>query len=145
MSFNKASLNGRLPFDIEVKGTEGKEVVVSKVSVKRNYKPEGDQYYPEDLIPFKIFSGKAKFFGTHFGKGKSVILEGELRIDSDWEKDGVSHKGEMYLHVTEVYFPEGNSKDGGESAPAAPAKPAAGKPAAKAPVAGAPKKNPFAK
>jgi single-stranded DNA-binding protein len=146
MSYNKSGVNGRLPFDLEVKGAEGKEVVVSKISVKRNYKPEGEQYYPEDLIPFKVFGAKAKFLANNFPKNSNVILDGELRVDADWEKEGVTQKGEMYLHVNEVYFPEGNPKGGAAEGGSAPAKaPATKTPAKTTPAAPAKKVNPFAK
>ena len=132
MSLNLCAIEGRLPFDIEVKNEGEKNAFVgSKVSVKRSYKPEGEKYYPEDLLSFKAYGPKADFIGKYFPKGKSIGLKGELRVADDWtDKEGNEHKGEMYINVTDVFFPEGGSKSESSSDDEEPKSKSASKPAA---------------
>jgi single-strand DNA-binding protein len=126
MGLNVVTLEGRVPFDLELKGNEGKEYMGFSISVQRDYKPEGDQYYPEDLIYCKAFSAKAKFISQYFEKGSGITLVGEVRRDDDYEKDGQTIKGQIYILVNNVYFPAGGSgkkSDGEQKAPvAAPSK-----------------------
>lgn len=142
MSMNKVMLQARLPFDLEIKngGDEAKAVLQFTASVKRNYKKEGDKYYPEDLITCKAFGKTAIFINTYFKKGSNLIVEGELRRDDDYEKDGNKVKGQMYVNVGQggAHFVDG-AKDSGDSNEKAPAK--AATPAPAKPAAGA---NPFA-
>jgi single-strand DNA-binding protein len=158
MSLNRVIEHGRVPFDLELKGEKDKEYLGMSISVKRNYKPEGDQYYPEDLLFCKAFKGQAVFIANHFKKGDDIIVEGELRRDDDYEKDGETVKGQMYINITAVYF-AGGKKSNGDDAPAdeAPKSTGAKKaaPASKAgtskagstpglnPLAGGKKKGPF--
>lgn len=145
MSLNKCIQQGRIPFDMELKGDEGKEYMGFSVSVKRNYKPEGEQYYPEDLLFCKVFKAKAKFISQYFKKGDDIIIEGELRRDDDYTPEGATEpvRGQMYVLVTDAYFAGGAKKstdDSGEEKKSTPAKSAA-----KAPTkAATPSLNPLA-
>lgn len=135
MAINHVTEQGRIPFDLELKNgdQEGKEFIGFSISVRRNYKPEGDQYYPEDLIYCKAFKGKAKFIANNWSKGDEIIVEGRLQRDEDYEKDGVTQKGQLYVLVEDVHF-AGSKKSGDSESSETPAKPAskpASKPAAK--------------
>lgn len=156
MSLNKVILNGKLPrFDGAYKAGEGdkKSFLAWSISVKRDFKPEGAQYYPEDLLRFKAFGPKADFINNFFKQGDGLVLVGKLQVEDDYEdKDGNQVKGQMVIMVEDVMFAEGTTKSddsdsSSKSAPkAAPGKPAPGKPAPKAPVGrpGVPgKKKPF--
>lgn len=130
MSLNKTLLQARIPFETELKnGDDDKKAYMGfTVSVQRNWKPEGEQYYPEDLIYCKAFGAKAKFINKHFPKGSNIMIEGELRRDDDYEKDGETVKGQMYVNVTDAYFVAGGSKPSEESStPTKSSKPAASK------------------
>lgn len=144
MSLNKVLLDARIPFDLEIKNgdDDNKAFLGFSLSVKRNYKPEGEQYYPEDLLYCKAFRQKAKFIVKNFKKGDSITVEAELRRDDDYTPEGATEpvKGQMYVHIVEVYYPSGGRKSGddapSEEAASKPAnKPAASKPAGK-PAAG---------
>lgn len=104
MSLNVGTIQVRLPFDFEVKGEGSKAVVMFTGACRRNYKPEGAQYYPEDLITFKAFGSNAEFIGKYFKKGDDILIQYELRRDNDYEKDGQTVKGQMYAHVVSQYF-----------------------------------------
>jgi len=107
MGLNSSIIGGRIPFDLELKneGDEKKQFLAFSVSVQRKYKPEGAQFYPEDLIYCKAFRSQAGFIAKFFEKNSGIILQGELRKDDDYIKDGTTVKGQMYFHVTGVDFP----------------------------------------
>lgn len=156
MSLNKVILNGRLPrFEGTYKAGEGdkKSFLAWNISVKRDFKPEGAQYYPEDLIRFKAFGPKADFINNFFKQGDGLVIVGKLQVEDDYEdKDGNTQKGQTVVMVEDVMFAEGTTKgeEGGSTPAKTPAsKGPAGKPAPKAPgkPAGRPgipgKKKPF--
>lgn len=104
MALNQVTLVGRVPFENELKGNEGNEYMMFSLSVARDYKPEGEQYYPEDLLTCKAFKGTAKFIAGNFPKGSYITVVGQLRRDDDYEKDGQTVKGQMYVLVEKAYF-----------------------------------------
>ena len=153
MALNKILVNGRLPrFEGNYKAGEGegkRSFLSWAVSVKRDFKPEGAQYYPEDLLNIKAFGPKADFINKFFAQGDGIVISGRLQRDDDYEKDGQTVKGQMYILVEDAYFPEGKSGDAGLSNAGTTAKAApAGRPGApgKPPVGGgAPGKPPVAR
>lgn len=111
---NKVILQGRIPFDLELRnGDDEKRAFLGfSVSVRRNYKPEGEEYYPEDLIYCKAFGQTAIFINNYFKKGDHLLIEGELRRDEDYvDSDGNERKGQLYVHIVPggVFFQNGNS------------------------------------
>ncbi|MED1125232.1 single-stranded DNA-binding protein [Bacillus atrophaeus] len=119
MSVNTVTLQARIPFDLEIKNEDDdkKAFLGFTVSVRRNYKPDGEEYYPEDLLYCKAFGQTAKFINNYFGKGSNLILQGELRRDEDYEKDGETQKGQMYVHIVPggVHFQNGNGESSGSN------------------------------
>lgn len=140
MALNTVTLQGKIPATDKINYSfyniedEKKALVRGAISVARNFKPAGEQYYPEDLIPFKAFGRNAVFLSKFFKRGDNLIIIGELLKDDDYEKDGQVIRGQLYVNVSQVHFQKGNEKSesGGssESAPkaAVTAKPAAVKP-----------------
>ena len=124
MSVNNLVLQARIPFDLELKnGDDEKRAVLGfAVSVQRNYKPQGEQYYPEDLLYCKAFGKTAIFADKYFEKGSHCLIEGEVRRDNDYEKDGQTIKGQMYVHVNSIHFSNGTPKKEGSNS-GTPSKP----------------------
>ena len=117
MAQNKVFLTGRIAIkDIELKGTEGSEYCMFQLSVQRNYKKPEDQYYAEDLLTCKAFKGQAKFLAEYFPKNSYVQIEGTLRKDDNYEKDGQMVYGQMFILVEQVYFPPKPSTNTEEAA-----------------------------
>jgi single-stranded DNA-binding protein len=151
MSLNNVILNGRLPhFEGNYKPGEGEKTsfLAWSVSAKRNFKKADEQYYPDDLIPFKAFGPKADFINNNFGQGDGIIIIGTLRKDDDYEKDGQTVRGGIYVLVEQVMFADGKANaEGGSKAPGnKPAAAPKGPGVPKAPVGkpGVPKsKRPF--
>lgn len=117
MSLNRIVAQGRIPFDLELKNGDDdtKAFLGFSISVRRNWKPEGEQYYPEDLIYCKAFKAKAKFIANNWAKSDEIIVEGRLQRDDDYEKDGVTQKGQLFLLIEEVHF--AGKKSTGDAAP----------------------------
>lgn len=115
MSLNYCVLNGKLPhFDGTYKkgdGENSKSYLFWAISVKRDFKKKDEQYFPEDLIPFRAFGQKADFIMDQFQKGSGVILDGRIEIGDDYQKDGQTIKGQPFLNVANVHFPEASKKE----------------------------------
>lgn len=110
MGLNVVILEGRIPYDLEIKngGNEESAFLGFSISVRRDYKPEGEQYYPEDLLYCKAFRKTAIFIDEYFAKGDSIIVEGQVRRDDDYEnKEGETVKGLMYIQIQKVHFTSG--------------------------------------
>lgn len=114
MSINNVTIQGRIPFDLEMGGNEQHKVLTFKVSAKRSYKKDDEQYFPEDAITCKAFGKTAEFIEKYFGKGKGINVIGSLRIDDPYEKDGNTIYPPMYVLVEKVAFIHG---DVGEKQP----------------------------
>lgn len=139
---NNNTLIGRIPtseklkYDFKENASDAKKnFAQGLLAVRRNYKPKDEQYYPEDLIPFKAFGSSATFLGNYCQRGSTVALCGEIRKADNWENDkGELQYGQLYFHVdgvTKLADPKGSDEESGGSAkPAAAAK--AASPAKKA-------------
>lgn len=130
MSCNVVVLNGRLPkFPANYKKGEGdkKSFLTWCVSVKRDYKKPGEQYYPEDLLKFKAFGPKADFIMNNFQEGDGIIITGKLQTEEDYEKDGQTVRGGMVVSVDSAQFADAKVSEGksnnGTSTPSAPGLP----------------------
>ena len=139
---NTVILNGVMPnFEGNYKEGDGnsKSFLSWAVSVKREYKKEDEQYYPDDLINFKAFGPRADFIKKYFNQGDGIILKGRLQRDDDYTtEDGETKKGQLFVLVESVNFVGGANKDSNDttknskpatggpgSAPKKPGKPSA--------------------
>ena len=108
MSMNLVVVNGRLPrFEGTYRKGEGdkKSFLTWCISVKRDFKPEGAQYYPEDLLKFKAFGARADFIMNNFAQGDGLIITGKLQVEDDYQdKDGNTVKGQMCIMVETANF-----------------------------------------
>lgn len=150
MAINKVVLQARIPFDLEIKNEddEKRAFLGFTVSVRRNYKPEGEEYYPEDLLYCKAFGQTAIFINNYFEKGSNLILEGELRRDEDYTDDnGNERKGQMYVHIVPggVHFQNGNSGESSGSKKSGSSKASSGKKSPTKSSSGSKRLNPLAK
>ena len=132
MAYNKTVLQGMIPttekLSFELKtDKKGDDYINFFVSVQRNWKPDGEKYYPTDMYKCKAFKGVAKFIGNNFDKGDHIMLEGTFQREEDYEREGSIVKGEYALFVREAYFCGPKAK--GEASEAEPEKATA--PAAK--------------
>lgn len=105
MSLNTVILQGNILHDLELKGSEGKEVVNFLIGVNRNYKREGEQYPKSDTIPVKAFGERAKFICNHFKKRDQIIVAGSIELEDPFKNSsGVEISNQLTVKISEVYF-----------------------------------------
>lgn len=122
MGINTVVLEGQIPFEIKLHNAENEDkrsYAGFLINVKRNYKPEGNQYYPEDDIFIKAFGPTAEFVARNFNERDHIGIEGQLRREEDDEnKDGEKIKGRVYVQADRVHFvgnPNGNGNGNGNT------------------------------
>lgn len=93
-------------------GEDNKAFLAWSVNVKRNFKPEGEKYYPTDLFKIKAFNGVANFIHNNFQKGDPIIISGRLAVEEDYTKeDGTEVKGGVVIHVEQAMFTEAKANN----------------------------------
>ena len=113
---NKVILKGRMTADAEMKSTSnGVEYCVFSIAIDRRAK-DGEKQ--TDFVPCKAWRQTAAFVDKYFGKGKEILLEGEIHIDK-YEKDG-ENRSYTYINVLNVEFcGSKSSNEQSESVPTA--------------------------
>lgn len=114
---NKVILKGRMTADAEMKSTQnGVEYCTFSVAVDRYQGKDKDRI--TDFIPCKAWRQTAAFIDKYFGKGKEILIDGEIHFDK-YEKDG-ENRTFAYVSVNGVEFcgskQEGNNAPGSDSA-----------------------------
>ena len=85
------------------------------LSVRRSFKPKGEQYYPNDLIPFRVFGFTADYLERNMAKDGSTVLAiaGNIQISDNYTKDdGSVVYGQPFVMVDDVTILEGYAGDG---------------------------------
>lgn len=118
MNINKVILLGRLTADPELKQTgNGVSVVQFTVAVNRAYSKEDQK---TDFLDCTAFNKKAEFLSKYFRKGSSVIVFGNIQVESFTDKEGNKRKSTRII-VDEVQFGESKqNKTEDVGAPEAP-------------------------
>ncbi|WP_438446839.1 single-stranded DNA-binding protein [Gorillibacterium sp. sgz5001074] len=81
---NKVILTGRWTREIDFKALEsGKCVSKSALAVDEGYGDQKKSYFFE----VEMWGKTAENVANHSGKGRKVLIEGRLKVDT-WEKDG---------------------------------------------------------
>ena len=98
---NKVILKGRMTADAEMKSTSnGVEYCNFSIAVDR-YQGK-DKERTADFIPCKAWRQTAAFIDKYFGKGKEILIDGEIHFDK-YEKDG-ENRTFAYVSVNGVEF-----------------------------------------
>ena len=135
MALNKFIAQAKIPtFDNAVKvfneDDEKKAVLMLKLDVKRNYKPDGEQYYPSDILDAKAFGKTAQFIYKYFPAGSDIVIDAEIRKGDNYEdKDGGTVYGQMYVHINNAYFAGSKGEGGTTEAPKSNSRPSGSAPA----------------
>lgn len=99
--YNRIILAGRLANEPEMKQVSSGHVVATfTVAVNRKYKKE-----EADFIRCEAWGKTAENIEKYFSKGKPIIVEGALKIDS-W-KDGENYKTAASVNVDNFSFVSG--------------------------------------
>ncbi len=123
--YNKVILMGRITHDLELRTTPaGANVCTFSIAVDRRFQQKGEEK-KSDFFNIVAWRQQADFVTRYFGKGKMILVEGELQTRSYTDKNG------MNVRVTEIIADRlcftGEKSQGGSyndyaaSAPSAPA------------------------
>ena len=94
--YNRSILMGRITHDLELKTTpSGANVCTFSIAVDRRYQQKGEER-KSDFFTVVTWRQQADFVYRYFGKGRMILVEGELQNRSYTNKNGVEVK------VTEI-------------------------------------------
>ena len=94
--YNKVILMGRITHDLELKTTpSGANVCSFSIAVDRRFQQKGEEK-KSDFFNIVAWRQQADFVTRYFGKGRMILVEGELQTRSYTDKNG------MNVRVTEV-------------------------------------------
>ena len=129
-SFNKVILVGNLTRDPELRYTpKGTAVARMGLAVNRQWKTDtGEAREEVTFVDIDAFGRQAEVIGQYCKKGKPLMIEGRLKLDT-WEDKQTNQKRSKLLVVLESFqFLGDGNRGGGEGAPSGGA-PAARRPA----------------
>lgn len=100
--FNKSILMGRICNDLELKTTPAGATVLSfRIAVDRSYQAKGEER-KSDFFNIVAWRTTAEFIAKYFGKGRMILLEGELQTRQYKNKEGIE------ITVTELIADKAN-------------------------------------
>lgn len=100
---NKFIIMGRITHDLELKTTpNGTKVCQFCVAVDRNYQKKGEDR-KADFFNVVAWREKAEFVTKYFGKGRMILIEGEMQTRHYTDKNG--NPATWYEVIAEnIYF-----------------------------------------
>ena len=130
--YNKIILMGRIVADPELKTTpQGVSVCSFRIAVDRRFQQKGEEK-KSDFFNVVAWRQTGEFVSRYFGKGRMILVEGELQTRPYTDKNG--NQATWYeVNAERVSFTGEKAADKPEGAP-----PAAGQAAAPAPEQTAP-------
>jgi len=88
--FNKVILMGRICHDLELKSTpSGVSVLSFRIAVDRNYQVKGEER-KADFFNIVAWRSTAEFVPKYFGKGRMIMVDGELQTRQYVDKNNVT-------------------------------------------------------
>ena len=142
-NFNKVILIGNLTRDVELRHLpSGQAIAKIGIATNRRWRtPEGEQREETMFIDCEAWGKQAEFVSQYFNKGKSILIEGRLKLDQWEDKETKAKRSKHVVVVENVSFVDSKpgSAAGGDEAPTprVTTRPAAGSaPAAAAPTMG---------
>lgn len=109
-SFNKVILMGNLTRDPDVRATGATGMKVARlglaVNERRRDRNGQIQEFPV-FVDVDAWDKLAELCGQYLSKGRSILVEGRLQMDS-WEKDGVRHQKLKVRASTIKFLPQGD-------------------------------------
>lgn len=116
-SFNRVILMGNLTRDPDVRatGTSGMKVARLGLAVNERRKDRNGQIQEFPVfVDVDAWDKLAELCGQYLSKGRSILVEGRLQMDS-WEKDGVKHQKLKVRASTIKFLPQGDRMNGGSA------------------------------
>lgn len=114
-NLNKVMLMGNLTRDPEVKYTaKGNAVASLDIALNSSYKDSGGNKVEEvTYVNCTAFGKTAELCGQYLAKGRSVFIEGRLKMDSWDDKATGQKRTKLGVVVENVQFLGGKSEGGG--------------------------------
>lgn len=143
-SFNKVILMGNLTRDVEMKYmASGTAVAKLGIACNRKYKDTKTNELREEVtyVDVEAFGKQAETLNTYMAKGKSIFIEGRLKLDSWDDKTSGKKMYKLKVVLENFQFLGGTPATADQTANRA-AKPVA-RPAPARPAAPAPTNNQF--
>ena len=86
--FNKVIMMGRIVNDLELRTTpQGVNVCSFRIAVDRRFQQKGEEK-KSDFFNIVAWRQQADFVTRYFGKGRMILVEGELNTRSYTDKNG---------------------------------------------------------
>ena len=121
MNINKVILMGRLTADPELKTSANNVSIVQfTVAVNRRYVSKDSNERQVDFIDCTAFNRNAEFLSKYFRKGSSIIVFGNIQVDTWKDKEGHNRRSTRVI-VDELQFGESKNRDSNAASVAAPA------------------------
>jgi single-strand DNA-binding protein len=142
-NFNKVILAGNLTRDPELRYTP-KGVAIAKfgLAINRTWKNEAGETKEEVcFVDVDAFSRQAEVIAQYMRKGRPLLVEGRLKLDTWEDKNTHQKQSKLRVHLETFSFIDSKGSEGGPPSPDAPRRPSA--PSA-APGAGKPAEPPEA-
>jgi single-strand DNA-binding protein len=127
-SFNKVILMGNLTRDPELRYTsKGTAIAKIGLAVNRVWRTEtGEQKEEVTFVDVDAFGKQAETIGQYLKKGRPVLVEGRLKLDTWDDKQSGQKKSKLGVVLETFQFvgsAQGQSGPGREGAPAETARP----------------------
>jgi single-strand DNA-binding protein len=116
-SFNKVLLMGNLTRDVEIRHTSGNTAVGNfGIAVNRRFKTQsGEQREEVTFVDCEAWGRTAEVMSQYLGKGRSVFIEGRLKLDPWEDKNGGGKRSKLSVVVENFQFVDSN-QGGGQGA-----------------------------
>ena len=110
---NKVIMMGRIVNDLELKATpSGVSVCKFRIAVDRNFQKKGEER-KSDFFNVTAWRGTAEFITRFFGKGRMILIEGEMQTQQYTDKNG--NPATWYDVMVENAFFTGEKRESGEN------------------------------
>ena len=150
-SFNKVILAGNLTRDPELRYTpKGTALVKLGLAISRTWKSEsGEKKEEVTFVDVDVWERQAEVIAQYFRKGRPILVEGRLQLDSWEDKTTHEKKSKLKVRLESFSFLDSKAPDDSAGAGGVPSgepvrRPAASppKPAAAPPESGPPEGEP---
>ena len=113
--YNKIILMGRIVADPEMKTTpNGTNVCTFRIAVDRRYQKQGEDKQT-DFFNIAAWRQTGEFVQRYFGKGRMILVEGELQTRAYTDKNG--NQATWYEIAADRLSFTGESRQGGNEPP----------------------------
>ncbi len=118
-SLNKVFLMGNLTRDIEVRYLNNNQAVATLgLAVNRRFKAADGQLREETtFVDCDAWGKTAEMIGQYFSKGRPILIEGRLRLDTWQDKTDGSNRSKLKVVVENFHFVDSKPGGGGGGGP----------------------------